>query len=332
MSFPGRKVLSESDTGSLAALMDSGFTLSDAMKILENDENSDVFECIRDRLQNGEELRTFIAAFVPLSYGKYLPDFLRFLPVLESLQLTGEILRKQKEEQDRLLRGLGYPFLLMAGMSVGILLFNRLVLPAMTALMGSFQSADRSTFLLQKAAGIFSSLLFLAVCFTAAALAFLLSGKRIVRTYCFLSARRSGCLLVQYASRQFASIYLQCLQRRVSTRESIAIMKEMKGRPLPAFIAGELEKSFLSGASFADAVRSPYLESGLAGFFRLSLYTDNTEEMLKGYLSMCEKRTEMQIRRLTGVIRLISYAAAGIVIIAVYRILMMPMSLLQTLS
>lgn len=331
-SLLNRKVLQESDAEALNAMMDSGFSFADASHILETPRNREVFAEIRSRLERGEMLGSFIGGFMPAAYARYLPELLKFLSVPESLALTREMIERQKQETGKLVRALLYPCLLLSGMSAGLLLFNRTVLPSMLSLLRSFHEESGGIVIVQTAAEIFSVVLFLVMVLTGAACLFFLSRRRVVATYCFFAEHRSGGLLVQYASRQFAGIYLQCIRRRISTRESIAIMKEMKEKPLTAFIAAELEKSFLEGKAFEKAVCSPYLEAGLAGFFRMALYTDNTEQMLKGYLAMCEKRTEAQIRRLTVVIQLFCYGAVGAVIVAVYRILMMPMSLLQSLG
>lgn len=311
--------------------MESGFAFVDAMKVLETDKNKVYFDRMRRQLENGEELRTFIKDYVPVVYERYLTDFLSFLTVNDSLLLAKTMVEKQRQDRQQLFKGLLYPFMLLTGISFGIVIFDKTVLPGMMSMLSSFGTADASVVVLSKFVEWFSWTLFAFVIISSIVLLIFLSDGHIVSTYRFLARRFSGTLLVQYASRQFAIFFLQCKARNMSTRESINLMKHLQSKPLVSFIAGELDRVFLQGETFEHAMHSVYIEPALARFFKISLYSENTEAMLEAYLAMCEQRTKWQIRRLTEIIQCITYAAAGIVIVVVYRILMMPMSMLKNL-
>lgn len=325
--FP--KTVSNEDVEALSALMEGGFAFTDALKVLETEKNKTYFDKMRRQLENGQELRTFIKDYVPVAYQKYLTDFLAFLTVNDSLLLAKTMVQKERSDRQLLFKGLLYPFLLLAGISFGIVLFDKTVLPGMMSMLSSFGTADTSVVVLSKLVELFSWLLFSTVIVSAILLLIFLSDARIVSTYCLLAKHFSGTLLVQYASRQFAIFFLQCKARNMSTRESIALMKNLSSRPLVSFIAGELDRVFLQGETFEHALNSVYIEPALARFFKISLYSENTEAMLEAYLAMCDQRTKGQIKRLTQIMQCITYGAAGIVIVVVYRILMMPMSMLR---
>ena len=315
----------------LSSLMDGGFAFKDALTVLETEKNKVYFDRMRRKLENGEELRSFIKDYVPAAWKKYLTDFLSFLTVNDSLLLAKTMVHKEREDKQQLLKGLLYPFLLLTGISFGIVLFDKTVLPGMMSMLSSFGTADESALVLSGFVELFSWILFASVILSAILLLIFLSDARIVSTYRFLARRFSGTLLVQYASRQFAIFFLQCKARSMSTRESIALMKNLSSRPLVSFIASELDRVFLQGETFEHALDSVYIEPALARFFRISLYSENTEAMLEAYLSMCDQRTKRQIKRLTQIMQCVTSAAAGIVIVVVYRILMMPMSMLENL-
>lgn len=327
--FP--KTISNEDVEALSALMEGGFAFVDALKVLETKKNKEYFDRMKRQLENGEELRTFIKDYVPSAYQRYLSDFLSFLTVNDSLLLAKAMVEKERSDRQQLFKGLLYPFCLLAGISFGMVLFNKTVLPGMMSMLSSFGTADESVIVLSGFVELFSWVLFVSVIVSSILLLIFLSDARIVSTYRLLAKHFSGTLLVQYASRQFAIFFLQCKARNMSTRQSIALMKNLSSRPLVSFIAGELDRVFLQGETFEHALDSVYIEPSLARFFKISLYGENTEEMLEAYLVMCDERTKRQIKRLTQIMQCITYGAAGIVIVVVYRILMMPMSMLKNL-
>ena len=51
--------------------------------------------------------------------------------------------------------------------------------------------------------------------------------------------------------------------------------------------------------------------------------------MLEGYLEMTKARTETQIRRFSRTVQFVSYLLIGVMIVLMYRLLLMPMNMMQ---
>ena len=51
--------------------------------------------------------------------------------------------------------------------------------------------------------------------------------------------------------------------------------------------------------------------------------------MLEGYLEMTRVRTETQIRRFSRTVQFVSYLMIGIMIVLMYRLLLMPVNMMQ---
>ena len=316
----------------LLTLMNSGFSLQESMDLLEEGKQDAVWREIRAHLVKGEAAGQFLAAYLSADKAFYFRCFTAFLPFQESLAVTMAIIRMRREARAKLGRGLFYPLTLLCASMAGMFLFDRTILPHMTSLMHSFAMQEGTETILPKLfEGCSLGLLLLSVLAALAGMYFLSSG-RIRDTYRFLAVHLPDCLLVQYASLDFARVYRQCVGVNLSTRHSIAVMKTLRDRPLLPFIASELEKSFLSGETMKEAIMSPYLEKKLARYFRLAIYAGRTEDMLDAYLRMSEKRTERRVKQLTVWIQLFAYTWIGLMLVMIYHVLMMPLSMLQKIA
>lgn len=324
--------LTESQCQDILMLLHSGFSFQESMELLEEEGKEPVFEAIRKRLMQGEEAEEFMGYCLPRDLSFYFTCFSSFLPFEASLQVTMDIIQRRRKAADEMRKSLFYPLTLLSGAICGVFLFDRTILPKMVSLMNAFAGDISHALRLSKLFEVCSAVLIVLCLFTAVCAAYFLSGSRITATYRFLSQHMPDCLLVQYASVEFARIFCACVSVNLSTRSCLALMKKLKDKPLAAYIAGELEKSFEKGRDMNEAVRSPCLEKKLARFFHLAIYASDTETMLKGYMEMSQKRTERRIRKLTYGIQIAAYGWIGFMLVIVYQVLMMPLGMMRQIG
>lgn len=311
--------------------MDNGFSLQDAMNLIDVKEKKESFQSIRRRLLHGEQLSDFFAEYLPKSYSTYFSGFIQWLPFLESLLLTSRIRTKEIEQTKAMIKGMIYPMILLLGVLAGILVFNTTVLPEMLSMMSGFGLEGDSY---KKAAEVItiSTKVFVVIAgFSVLVAMIALSKRNIVKTYQLLSRILPDSILAGSASSDFARFYLECVRMKIPTRESLSILKNIQEKPLVQFIAQELDSSLQQGKAMEKAIDSPYVEKALSRFFRIAIYASNCEQMLEGYLKMVQMRSEVRIKRFTKVVQCCAYLTIGIVVIFVYQILMMPMTMIQTM-
>lgn len=312
--------------------MDSGFSLEETMHILQTPANRPCFDAIRAHLDNGRLAEDFLGQYLPGGYQSFLRDFLRYLPFLDSLQLAIAIMAQEKEHLAIIEKGLLYPCLLMAGVAGGIFLFEQTVLPTMLNMVMAANVPVGNVPMLANlmawsARGLSIGIVLCAI------LVWLCTRKaNIVKAYQFAALHFPNSLPVQLVSAQFTRFFQECVRRQISTRQSLEILSKMQERPLIAFLANELDHSFQQGESLSRAVVSPYLENALAAFFQTAIYAEDTSGILAGYLEMSLMRTRHQIEHFTHGVQAVCYLAIGLVIIFVYRILLMPMAMMQQIG
>ena len=127
----------------------------------------------------------------------------------------------------------------------------------------------------------------------------------------------------------FTRFFLECVRQKLSTIQCMDILMHLPGRPVVSYIARMLDQEMRKGSSLEDAVHTDLLESSLSRFMKTAIYSSDCEKMLEGYLEMVEERKKRQIRRLTTAVQLVSYTLIGIVIVTIYRVLMIPMTMIQ---
>ena len=70
-NFVSKTYIDKLDFEGILKLLENGFTLTQACKLLENDKNKIVFKNIDNRLMHGEKLADVFSDYCPLEYKEY---------------------------------------------------------------------------------------------------------------------------------------------------------------------------------------------------------------------------------------------------------------------
>ena len=128
------------DCEAIAKLLDSGFSIKDALIVLKEKENEKAFDEIMNRLNDGESLHAFFYLYCPKSYVVLFESMSQCMPFLDSLLTCIEMHRAIEKSQKQIIDGMLYPSLLFLGMIVGMYLFNALILDPSYIVVGKNKS------------------------------------------------------------------------------------------------------------------------------------------------------------------------------------------------
>lgn len=326
-----RNILRKEDCEAITKLLDSGFSIKDALVVLKEKENEKAFDEIMNRLNDGESLHAFFYLYCPKSYVVLFESMSQCMPFLDSLLTCIEMHRAIEKSQKQIIDGMLYPSLLFLGMIVGMYLFNALILPNMITLLMGFQLKTDHLLVMHEVIQwiaeflLWGTVLLFLIVMTA------LEKKHIVNTYCLVAKRFPDSILVHSVSAMFARFFLECLKRNVSTQNTLHILSQVKQQPCVSYIAKEIDEHLMRGETLIEAIQKTHIEKALLRFLKIAVFSSSSEEMLEGYLQMVEIRKQQAIKRYSTYIQLISYSVIAIVLIFVYQILMMPMTMLQNL-
>jgi competence protein ComGB len=328
---PKRISIDRLDCEGIAGLMENGFTLKEALSLLEDRKNRDCFREIQNRLENGEKISEFFHQYCPKVYRSYYSCFAACVPFLESLRLSMAVVAEEEQQKRMYRKGLLYPCLLFLASLAGVVLFNELCFPALLSLADSFRISGPDYRRMQgiirfATAAAAAVILVLAVLF-----AYYSRPQNQVRGYQIASRWHVFPVLRQHASADFVRFFRQCQKTGIRTREAMVLLKSMEQKPLVRFLAESIDRSLQQGQKMETAMQDPHIDSTLARFFTIAVYSSNLERMLDGYLEMSCARIKRHCRMITVAVQTASYLSIGAVIIVVYQLLMMPLSILAQL-
>lgn len=327
-----KRVIGLEDIHDAIHLMDAGFSFVEALEIIKNPQNKKTFEEIVAHLENGEDSIVFMREYFSSDMAFYFLCFASFMPFLPSLKMAYTIITQQKQTRDSFIKSLIYPFVLLMSTILGIVIFDRTILPNLLMMMRSFQNDMRQQMYLTKIFELLSLSFCVLIVLALTTLAILLHPKNIVSTYKFFAKAIPDALIVQYASLQFARIFKACVSVKLSTKQILHLMKNITAKPMVPFLAGEIEKSLSDGNTLHKAISSTYVEQKLIKFFHLSMKEGDIEEMLEAYIQLSLEREKKRIKRLTSAIQLVAYGWIGMLLAVVYQVLMMPLQVLQNIG
>lgn len=311
--------------------MNNGFSFQDALLISKTDENQKIFSIIQKQLEEGRQGEDIIASYLLPAYQGYFQGFIQYMNMKDTLAAVLSVVRAERTQKEEILKGLLYPSLLFVGVNMGVLLFNSCILPVMTNMMAGFHYQNDTILLVQKIVSLIAAAVLFFLCAGSVLFFYCLQKKNIVFVYHTIQKKYPHALIVKYASSDFSRFYLECIRRQIPTRESLQILMQLDQKPLVKDIAEQLDHLLTDGIEMKEAVERCRTEPALVRIFQISIYASNCVTMMEGYLQMVKDRTAAEIARYARTVQLISYSAVAMIIILVYQVLLMPISMMETL-
>ena len=311
--------------------MENGFSFTDTLQILKTKRNERRITHVLEKLEQGQTFKEAFSLLLPHCYRRYFNNFIRYLPVLESMRISVELATHEEKMKQKMMKDMVYPVVMLFVMFIGMYLFNGFVFPQMMTLMTSFEINVSSYYFLRSLIQLLSWLV--TILFVVGMLLWVVfqEPNRKCWLYRVLVKYVPDSLMVQKASAEFARYFLECVRVRISTIQTMKILLDIKEKPLVGLIARELNESLSKGESFEETLHTPYVEHALQQFFQIALHGSNCEKMLEGYLVMNQQRHIKQVRIFTRGVQLSCYGTIGLILLVIYQILMLPMQMLQNI-
>ena len=310
--------------------MENGFSFTDTLQILKTKRNERRITQVLEKLEQGQTFKEAFSLLLPHCYRRYFNNFIRYLSVLESMRISVELATHEEKMKQKMMKDMVYPVVMLFVMFIGMYLFNGFVFPQMMTLMTSFE-INVSNYFLRSLIQLLSWLV--TILFVVGMLLWVVfqEPNRKCWLYRVLVKYVPDSLMVQKASAEFARYFLECVRVRISTKQTMKILLDMKEKPLVRLIAQELNDALSKGESFEVTLHTPFVEHALQQFFQIALHGSNCEKMLEGYLVMNQQRHIKQVRIFTRSVQLSCYGVIGLILLVVYQILMLPMQMLQNI-
>lgn len=311
--------------------MENGFSFTDTLQILKTKRNEHRIKYVLEKLEQGQTFKEVFSMLLPKGYRRYFDNFIRYLPVLESMRISVELASYEEKMKQKMMKDMVYPVVMLFVMFIGMYLFNGFVFPQMMTLMTSFEINVTSYYFLRSFIQLLSWLVTILLVVGLLLWVVFQEPNRKCWLYRVLVKYVPDSLMVQKASAEFARYFLECVRVRISTIQTMKILLDIKEKPLVRLIAKELNDSLSKGESFEETLHTPFVEHALQQLFQIALHGSNCEKMLEGYLVMNQQRHIKQVRIFTRSVQLSCYGTIGLILLVIYQILMLPMQMLQNI-
>lgn len=320
--------LNNETINSLIQLLHSGFSAKDALDIIKDENNSFIIENITKSLINGETLIDSIKPYLKKNISFYIDCFSKYMTFSDALSFSNELIITKKKRRDELIKILIYPFLLLFGMIIGLLFFAIYLMPAMASLSMQFNINDNiaSNDVLIKNIAITIIIIFILLIII---LLILFSETFLLKTYSFISKINRKSIIVDLYTEEFVYIYHECLKRGLSTIDSFNIISTIKEKSIPSFIAKSLDSELRKGKDLLSAMDNNYLSSSFIKFLNIALKTTTPEIIIASYVEYIRNRIDNRLKAYAKIVQSVVYGFIGILIIYIYRILMLPLTILE---
>lgn len=326
-----KALLSFDDLYSLNLLLKIDVDFKKALSIIENNKNKKIIKNILQMLEEGNVIEDIILDFVPLNYVKYLKCFISYLSFSKSLDLTQNLINKEKEFKDKFIKAVSYPSLLIMISFLGIYIFNFYFFDTFYNLIKSFK-VDTSQLLFYH--GILTVFLnvFL-VLIVLLLIIFLLVKRNNKQVFYFVLLNRffKKNFFKTFLTQEFIIYYRQCLLQGLKTKEIFEILLNLKHKPLIKFLSFHIDKRLLESKNYLDAFDIDFLDERLKKFIKIAYYTDQNNELLKTYIENTERLILRKIKIIGVRIQIFSYLVCGFIVYFIYQLLLMPLGIIEKL-
>ncbi len=329
MEFSGetlfKRYLSIEDLSYFSKLLKNGLSINECFDLLKTRKNDEIFSKIRKRLDQGELIEKLIGDYLPKNIRSYTLALLNSLSFSAALNLSLQFYERNEEGRKDVLSNIAYPLILLFISITSLYLFDLYGIDSIFALISSFEENIG----IYKDFRILFRIIVMIVYYGTLiifCLVILFSRpQRITLFYIFLSRHFPNSFLSIYYSEEFMSLFLICVQKGYSTKESLGILKSMSSKPIISFLAYHMDESLMEGDTLKDAAKKDYYDPSLARFIKIANYTNDFSSIIESYVFMTREKIRKRMKNYTLTIQLLTYIFIGLVVIFVYQILFMPM-------
>lgn len=326
-----KMILSVNELEGISHLLEAGLTLPQTFHLALSPKHRPIVEQLRQTLQNGDDLNRLFPSFCPLSWALYLKGLMPMLGFSRGLRLTRMFIAKQRQTFHELRRRILYPLSLLLSATTASVLFTELVCPSLlrmaAGLHADIKPLHSARILLRLiTGGIILFLLFALLLF-----AFASKQNFKVRFYHLLAKYFPQALPILYWSVSFVCFFTESLRCGHATKQTLQIIESLETQPVLSTMAASLRKDLEEGEDLVAAVHKCRMDPLLEQMLHIAVHTNEPAEILDSYLSFSLKRMQDRIRFHIKILQLTAYALLGFMLIVVYRVLLMPLSVFQTL-
>ncbi len=254
---------------------------------------------------------------------EYLYEKLNIMTVIIYISFIEEL--KTKVIKD-LLKKLLYPFVLLTVAIVTLFIFkhslirllNDFITPTLTLLVNIFY---------------FLSILAMILLFIGLIIVLIVhkNNDKYLMLYNLISHKSILSIIEVYYIKIITYLLLIAYKDGMSTSSTMMLLRNFKGEPIVSNIAFYLTSDLEDGLGLDKSIRKMKTSKGFKRILTFAIQSDNYEHFLNLYNKQLDSQLEAEITKISKVIYTIAYVYIGLLIILFYKILGLPLSMIDSI-
>jgi len=319
----------------LGDMLKQGFAISEALEFLlmnYNENDRQAIKMIHQELNSGSPLNEILRklhfpsmvclqVFFAEKHGK--------LP--ETLLSAGVQWKKNEQMKEKITKLIQYPAFLLVMLILLLFLLNLFLIPRFERLytaMGFEPSPGTKVlmFFLQSAPPVIFTLMILLIIFLISFYQYYSRQNPRKRTKLLMKIPGFLSFFRLYFTQLFSREIGQLLRSGFAVNETLSILQQQTMQPMLEYVSNEINQQLKLGYALADAIEQvPLFEQQLARLIRHGEANGRLAEELIIFSEFCSSLMEERIRRILSVFQPAIFLFVGLVVVAIYLSVMLPM-------
>lgn len=316
--------LNDQDYQFLADLLEHGYPLLDALQLLQKDGDA-----IKLAIESGICVEDLLVEQAEHRFAQHLAFFLQVSSVANAIQSSLHMKAFEQGIKQKLLKQCSYPIFLFVFAFVILCLFTQSIIPQMLqsfSLEQEFGGLLLCMNILQSITIIFFIVLLIGV------VCVFLKGLRKRRQVFLFQYGTRISVVNDWVSYQLSGYLYELTQKGISTKHAMQYLLQLQEDSICCLVVKHIVHLLESGHDLVEIVQSSrYVNASFRLMFQMGAYNDTMCEMLTLFMKQQEVRWEKTIRKLGLVVQCIAYVFIASMVMVVYQIMLVPLSMLQTM-
>lgn len=309
----------------LSDLLQSGYPLLDALSFLHKQELR-----LKERLEEGEDLLAILSEHKKGRFYDHLRFFMKITSLPDAINCSLHMLSFESGLRKNLIKKSVYPLFIFVFAYVMLLVFTTWIIPQMLTSFDQDESFSSLLMMIYLIKGL-CSLLAVSVIFSVVT-AWYLRLHATVRIHLMKKAASRIHILRDYVSYMFSGYLLELEQQGISTRRAMHYLQQIAGTTLFSSFIKDVAHDLEEGIALPDIMEeSKLLSEGFQLSFRIGASTSSLTRLLTAFMKQQEHLWEQTIQKASIILQCVAYSFVGIVVLIVYQIMMVPLSMLETM-
>lgn len=278
-------------------------------------------------IKAGQPLESILKQSCREAFYEQLQFFMRFLPLSETVACASRIHDFRNGIMKKIWKQSAYPLFLFTFSYLTLYLFCVYVIPQMQQGFAEYTTNSRITILINL---VTASIWLVAALLTGLGFLILLMRLRPSIRYQVYCRLHRITFISGYYSFLLSGYLKEMHQSGLSTKICFQHLSNHQHSYILQEIASDISTELEAGIQLLDALRHPLIDTQLIMYVSIGSAAGNLEELLEDYMMVQENRWMLWIKRITAGITLSAYSFVGIVAVCIYRMMLIPLELLNT--